>query len=54
MSKILGIDVGATGIKGAMVDTAKGEMITERYKIPTPQKSTPKKVMKVIRDHRSF
>ncbi|WP_235297960.1 polyphosphate--glucose phosphotransferase [Portibacter marinus] len=48
MSKILGIDVGATGIKGAIVDTKKGEMITDRFKLATPNKSTPKHVLKVM------
>lgn len=41
MSKILGIDVGATGIKGAIVDTIKGEMITERIKLATPKGGKP-------------
>lgn len=50
MSKILGIDVGATGIKGGIVDTKKGEMITERHKILTPDKSTPKNVLKVMKE----
>jgi polyphosphate glucokinase len=48
MKKVLGIDVGATGIKGAMVDVKKGELITERVKYPTPKPATPKKVIEVI------
>ena len=50
MSTVLGIDVGATGIKGALVDTKKGEMIGERLKIATPNKSTPENVVKVIKE----
>ena len=36
MTQILGIDVGATGIKGAMVDIDKGELISDRIKYKTP------------------
>lgn len=48
MSTVLGIDVGATGIKGNLVDTSKGVIIAERLKIETPNKSTPENVLKVI------
>ena len=34
LRKILGIDIGGSGVKGAIVDTKKGELITERYRIP--------------------
>lgn len=37
----LGIDVGGTGIKGAPVDTERGELLTERYRVLTPQPATP-------------
>ncbi|RNC83265.1 MAG: ROK family protein [Balneola sp.] len=39
--QILGIDVGGSGIKGAIVDTEKGELITERFRLVTPQPATP-------------
>ncbi len=39
--KLLGIDVGATGIKGAIVDLKTGEFLTDRFKFPTPQPATP-------------
>ncbi len=45
---ILGIDVGASGIKGAVVNLETGELITERIKIETPKPSTPEAVAKVI------
>lgn len=43
MSKhtILGIDVGATGIKGGLVDVRRGVMLTERYRFDTPSPATP-------------
>jgi polyphosphate glucokinase len=44
----LGIDVGGSGIKGAPVDLAVGEMLTDRLRIPTPAKSTPKNVAAVV------
>ncbi len=48
MSELLGIDVGGTGIKAAMVDSLKGEFITEKIKYPTPQPSTPDNVSEVL------
>jgi polyphosphate glucokinase len=41
MSVLLGIDVGASGIKGALVDLEKGKLKGERFRVPTPQPSTP-------------
>jgi polyphosphate glucokinase len=38
---ILGIDVGASGMKGALVSLEKGQITGERYRVPTPQPSTP-------------
>lgn len=54
LRKILGIDIGGSGVKGAIVDTKKGKLLTERYRIPTPQPATPEAVagvMKKIVDH---
>lgn len=46
--KALGIDIGGSGIKGALVDTQKGEMITDRYRIPTPRPATPEAVIATV------
>ncbi len=46
---ILGIDFGGSGIKGAPVDAKKGELLKERYRIPTPDKATPESVSEIIR-----
>lgn len=46
--QVLGIDIGGSGIKGAPVDTEKGEMLTERYRIPTPRPAKPKPVAKTV------
>ena len=45
---ILGIDVGGSGIKGAVVDIEKGVLVSERMKIATPKPSTPTAVAKVF------
>lgn len=45
---ILGIDVGATGIKAAIVDLEKGELLSERIKLATPKPATPDAVAAVI------
>jgi polyphosphate glucokinase len=46
--KILGIDIGGSGIKGAPVDTEQGELVGERFRIETPQPSTPQAVAEVV------
>jgi polyphosphate glucokinase len=46
--KILGIDIGGSGIKGAIVDVKKGEFVTERHRIETPTPSTPEAVAQVV------
>lgn len=38
--KILGIDIGGSGIKGAPINVENGELASERYRLPTPQPST--------------
>ncbi len=43
-----GIDIGGSGIKGAVVDVETGLLATERLKLPTPQPSVPDAVAKVV------
>ncbi|WP_069386168.1 polyphosphate--glucose phosphotransferase [Cellulosimicrobium cellulans] len=43
-----GVDVGGSGVKGAPVDVATGELTHDRHRIPTPQPSTPQAVAEVI------
>jgi polyphosphate glucokinase len=45
---ILGIDIGGSGIKGNLVDPHTGRVTAERYKILTPDPSTPDAVAKVV------
>lgn len=46
--EILGIDVGGTGIKGAIVNINNGELVTDRHRIPTPKGAKPNDVADVI------
>ncbi|MCB0585509.1 MAG: ROK family protein [Phaeodactylibacter sp.] len=39
--RILGIDVGASGIKGGVIDIDAGELINERIRLETPDPATP-------------
>ncbi len=45
---VLGIDIGGSGIKGALVDLETGELATERIRIATPQPATPEAVADTI------
>ena len=42
--KSLGVDIGGSGIKGAIIDTRTGRLVRERYRVPTPEPSTPRAV----------
>ncbi len=47
-SRAFGIDIGGTGIKGALVDTTNGSLVTERKRILTPKPATPDAVAAVV------
>jgi len=47
--KSLGIDVGGSGIKGAVVDLHTGKLVSVRHRIPTPQPATPKAVASTVK-----
>lgn len=44
----IGVDVGGSGIKAAVVDVDTGEMVSERLRVPTPVPSTPEEVSAAI------
>jgi len=50
MEQILGIDVGATGTKGGIVDLEKGDLVSERIKFKTPDSKKPDEMIEVIND----
>ncbi|MCG7433324.1 ROK family protein [Kocuria indica] len=45
----IGIDIGGTGTKGGIVDLATGQLVGERFRIPTPQPATPEAVAGVVK-----
>jgi polyphosphate glucokinase len=48
--RILGIDIGGTGIKGAPVDVVSGSLLTDRHRILTPHPATPGAVADAVHD----
>lgn len=46
--EVLGIDIGGTGIKGAVVNTITGTLVTEKKRIPTPNEGRPNDIADVI------
>ncbi len=44
----VGIDIGGTGIKGAIVDVATGELLSERRKLPTPEGGKPDDILDTV------
>lgn len=48
--KAIGIDIGGTGIKGALVDVRTGTLLSERLRYATPEGGSPKEIAAVLRD----
>jgi polyphosphate glucokinase len=44
----VGVDVGGSGIKAAVVDVATGTLVSTRLRVPTPQPSDPTQVVPAI------
>ncbi len=49
MAEVLGIDIGGTGIKAALVDTDTGELLTDRHRLATPDHATPANVAATVK-----
>jgi len=45
---ILGIDIGGSAVKGAPVDTRTGKLLAERFRIETPDKTSPQHMGELI------
>ena len=45
----IGIDIGGSGIKGAVVDLATGALLTDRVKLPTPKGGRPQDIVETTR-----
>ncbi|CAN5161233.1 ROK family protein [soil metagenome] len=48
--RAIGVDIGGTGIKGAVVDVAAGTLRSERIKIPTPTGGEPDDIVEVVKE----
>jgi polyphosphate glucokinase len=48
-SKAIGIDIGGTGIKGAVVDLVSGELLSHRVKLSTPKDGRPNDIVETTR-----
>ncbi len=46
--KAVGIDIGGTGIKGAIVDVSTGKLLSDRVKIATPDGGEPEAIADVV------
>ncbi|MBC7441778.1 MAG: ROK family protein [Ramlibacter sp.] len=45
----IGIDIGGTGIKGAVVDLVSGQLLSDRVKLPTPKGGRPADIIETTR-----
>lgn len=48
-NRAVGIDIGGTGIKGAIVDVDSGELLTDRVKMDTPAGGEPDDIAGVVK-----
>jgi polyphosphate glucokinase len=48
MAQALGVDIGGSGIKAAVVDTARAELTSERLREPTPPSLEPEDVLPAV------
>ena len=48
--QILGIDIGGTGIKSAIVETTTGKLLSERIRVLTPKPATPEAIGKTLKE----
>lgn len=48
MTLAVGIDIGGTGIKGAIVNVETGELVSDRLKISTPEGGSPRGIVSTV------
>jgi polyphosphate glucokinase len=46
--EILGIDIGASAVKGALVDLDAGDLASDRLRIPLPERAKPEDVLGAV------
>ena len=45
---VIGVDVGGSGVKAALVDVERGELVSDRPRLETPQPATPIRVAHTV------
>lgn len=48
-TRAVGVDIGGTGIKGAVVDLSTGDLLTDRIKVATPKGAEPEDVLGAVK-----
>ncbi|MDX2375318.1 ROK family protein [Microbacterium sp. LRZ72] len=48
--RAVGVDIGGTGIKAGVVDLTKGELVSERIRVSTPQGAAPADVLAAVHE----
>jgi len=48
--EVLGIDIGGSGMKGAIVNSLTGELLSKRFRIPTPASRKPEDMAQVFKE----
>jgi polyphosphate glucokinase len=48
MTLALGVDIGGTGIKAAIVDVTHGTLMSDRLKVPTPEGGSPEGIVQSV------
>lgn len=46
--EVLGLDIGGSGIKGALIDVTTGVLTSDRFRLPTPEGAIPDDVGNVV------
>jgi len=49
ITRAVGVDIGGTGIKAAIVDLEAGTLLSDRIKVATPEGAEPKDVLAAVR-----
>jgi polyphosphate glucokinase len=49
-NRAVGIDIGGTGIKGAIVDASSGKLLSDRVKLPTPDGGEPDAIVETVQE----
>ena len=47
-TRAVGVDIGGTGIKAGLVDLEKGQLLSDRIKVATPEGAEPQDVLRAV------